>query len=122
MKTIAELNALRDEMQSQMGIRHDKEAHGRIVVAMGTCGIAAGAREVVGAFADALDENKLYDIALIQAGCMGICQYEPVAEVFLPNQEKVTYVRLTPDKARRIVAEHLAGGTPVAEYTISAAK
>ena len=122
MKTIAELNALRDQMQSQMGIRHDKEAHGRIVVAMGTCGIAAGAREAVGAFVDALEARQIYDIAVMQTGCMGICQYEPMAEVFLPNQEKVTYVHLTPDKARRIVEEHVAGGKPVAEYTIAAAK
>ena len=122
MKTIAELNALRDQMQSQMGIRHDKEAHGRIVVAMGTCGIAAGAREAVGAFADALEAHQIYDIAVMQTGCMGICQYEPMAEVFLPDQEKVTYVHLTPEKARRIVEEHVVGGKPVAEYTIAAAK
>lgn len=122
MKTIAELCALWDEMQSQMGIRHDKEARGRIVVAMGTCGIAAGAREVLGAFADALDQHKIYDIALMQTGCMGLCQYEPMAEIFLPDGDKVTYVNLTADKARRIVAEHLAAGKPVAEYTIAAAK
>lgn len=122
MKTIAELNALRDQMQSQMGIRHDKEAHGRIVVAMGTCGIAAGAREAVGAFVDALEAHQIYDIAVMQTGCMGICQYEPMAEVFLPDQEKVTYVHLTPEKARRIVEEHVVGGKPVAEYTIAAAK
>ena len=118
MKSLAELQALRDKMKNNMGIRNDDEA--RIVVGMATCGIAAGARPVLAAFTDEVSKRGLNDVAVGQTGCIGICQYEPVAEVFMPGQEKVTYVKMTEEKARRVVAEHIVNGNVVTEYTIGA--
>ncbi len=120
MKSLAELQALRDKMKNNMGIRNDDEAKARIVVGMATCGIAAGARPVLAAFTDEVSKRGLNDVAVGQTGCIGICQYEPVAEVFRPGQEKVTYVKMTEEKARRVVAEHIVNGNVVTEYTIGA--
>jgi len=120
MKSLAELQALRDKMKGNMGIRNDDEAKARIVVGMATCGIAAGARPVLAAFTDEVAKRGLNDVAVGQTGCIGICQYEPVAEVFMPGQEKVTYVKMTEEKARRVVAEHIVNGNVVTEYTIGA--
>ncbi len=120
MKSLAELQALRDKMKNNMGIRNDDEAKARIVVGMATCGIAAGARPVLAAFTDEVSKRGLNDVAVGQTGCIGICQYEPVAEVFMPGQEKVTYVKMTEEKARRVVAEHIVNGNVVTEYTIGA--
>ena len=120
MKSLAELQALRDKMKNNMGIRNDDEAKARIVVGMATCGIAAGARPVLAAFTDAVSKRGLNDVAVGQNGCIGICQYEPVAEVFMPGQEKVTDVKMTGERARRVVAEHIVNGNVVTEYTIGA--
>lgn len=120
MKSLAELQALRDKMKGSMGIRNDDEAGIRVVVGMATCGIAAGARPVLAAFTEEVSKRGLSGVAVGQTGCIGICQYEPVAEVFVPGKEKVTYVKLTEEKARRVVAEHLVNGNVVTEYTIGA--
>ena len=85
-----------------------------------TCGIAAGARPVLAAFTDEVARRGVSNVTIAQTGCIGICQYEPVVEVFEPGREKVTYVKMTPEKAARVVAEHLINGKPVAEYTIGA--
>ena len=92
----------------------------RVVVGMATCGIAAGARPVLAAFTDEVARRGVSNVTIAQTGCIGICQYEPVVEVFEPGREKVTYVKMTPEKAARVVAEHLINGKPVAEYTIGA--
>ena len=91
-----------------------------VVVGMATCGIAAGARPVLAAFTDEVARRGVSNVTIAQTGCIGICQYEPVVEVFEPGREKVTYVKMTPEKAARVVAEHLINGKPVAEYTIGA--
>ena len=120
MKSLAELQALRDKVKSNMGIRADDSGNTRVVVGMATCGIAAGARPVLAAFTDEVARRGVSNVTLAQTGCIGICQYEPVVEVFEPGREKVTYVKMTPEKAARVVAEHLINGKPVAEYTIGA--
>ena len=122
MKTLAELQALRDQMKDQMGIRHDAKDNIRVVVGMATCGIAAGARPVLHAFTEEVAKRGLKDVTVAQTGCIGICQYEPVVEVFAPGKDKVTYVKMTPEKVARVVSEHILGGVPVAEYTIGAAQ
>ena len=103
-----------------MGIRADDSGNTRVVVGMATCGIAAGARPVLAAFTDEVARRGVSNVTIAQTGCIGICQYEPVVEVFEPGREKVTYVKMTPEKAARVVAEHLINGKPVAEYTIGA--
>ena len=120
MKSLAELQALRDKVKSNMGIRADYSGNTRVVVGMATCGIAAGARPVLAAFTDEVARRGVSNVTIAQTGCIGICQYEPVVEVFEPGREKVTYVKMTPEKAARVVAEHLINGKPVAEYTIGA--
>ena len=120
MNSLAELQALRDKVKSNMGIRADDSGNTRVVVGMATCGIAAGARPVLAAFTDEVARRGVSNVTIAQTGCIGICQYEPVVEVFEPGREKVTYVKMTPEKAARVVAEHLINGKPVAEYTIGA--
>jgi NADP-reducing hydrogenase subunit HndB len=118
MKSFMELKALRDEMQGKIGIRNNTDAGVRVVVGMATCGIAAGARPVLAAFADEVGRRKLNHVAVGQTGCIGICQYEPVVEVYASGKEKVTYVKVTPEMVPAIVSQHLVNGNPVTEYTI----
>ena len=120
MKSLAELQALRDKVKSNMGIRADDSGNTRVVVGMATCGIAAGARPVLQAFTEEVAKKNLQNVTIAQTGCIGICQYEPVVEVFEPGKEKVTYVKMTPEKASQIVQKHLINGQVVQEYTIGA--
>lgn len=119
MKSLEELRALKNKMQNQIGIRDDGEAEMKIVVGMATCGIAAGARPVLAAFTDELAKRGLNHVAVSQTGCIGICQYEPVVEI-IEKGEKTTYVKMTPEKALRVVADHIVNGNVVTEYTIGA--
>ena len=121
MKSLAELTALRDKMQSKVIIR-EQDGGKRIVVGMATCVIAAGARPVLNAFVEEVNKAGIADVAVTQTGCIGICQYEPVVEVFEEGKEKVTYVKMTAEKAARVVEEHIKGGKVVEEYTIGAFK
>lgn len=118
MKTLAELQAIKDSLQSQIDLRNEAHAGTKVVVGMGTCGIAAGARPVVTAFSDTVQELKLHDVSVTLTGCFGICSQEPVVEVTTPKDGKVTYVKMTPEKAKRVVEEHLVKGNVVTEYTI----
>jgi len=122
MKSLAELAALREKMKSEVSMRHDATDDVRVLVGMATCGIAAGARPVLAAFVEEVNKRNLQNVMVTQTGCIGICKLEPVVEVVAPGQEKVTYVSVTPEKAARIVAEHLVNGKVVTEYTIGAAK
>lgn len=121
MKSLAELQALRDKMKNNMGIRADDSGNIRVVVGMATCGIAAGARPVLQAFTDEVAKRKLQNVTVAQTGCIGICQYEPVVEITEPGKEKVTYVKMTAEKAVQVVANHLVNGNVMQEYTIGAA-
>ncbi len=118
MKTIAELQAIRDKARASMAIREDQENAVRIVVGMATCGIAAGARPVMNAFVEEVAKRHLENVSVVQTGCIGMCQFEPIVEVLVPGKEKVTYGKVTPEKVARIVADHVVNGNPVAEYTI----
>ena len=121
MKSLADLEAIRQRTLDKVNLRREHEGT-RIVVGMATCGIAAGARPVLNAFTEEVARRELSGVTVTQTGCIGICQYEPVVEVFAPGKEKVTYVKMTPEKVARVVGEHIVGGTPVAEYTIGAAQ
>ena len=118
MKSLEELDAIRDKMKHVANTRRAAHAARRVAVAMSTCGIGAGARDVLNAFTEAVAAAEgLEDVMVTQTGCIGLCPQEPVAQVILDGQT-TTYVSLTPDKARRIVKEHLQGGKPVDEYAI----
>lgn len=118
MKSLAELKAIRDKTRASVTLRENAEAGTRVMVGMATCGIAAGARPVLNAFTEEVARRDLHGVLVTQTGCIGICQYEPVVEITCPGQEKVTYVKMTPEKVARVVSEHLVGGHPVTEYTI----
>ena len=121
MKSLAELAAIRERMQNKVVIR-EGGANTRVVVGMATCGIAAGARPVLNAFVEGVAKADLSEkVTVSQTGCIGICQYEPVVEVYEEGKEKVTYVKLDAAKAAEIVEKHLKGGKIVEEYTIGAA-
>ena len=121
MKSLAELQAIRDRAKANVALRQENPNAARVLVGMATCGIAAGARPVLNAFTEEIAKRGLQDdIVVTQTGCIGICQYEPVVEVEIPGQEKVTYVKMTPEKVARIVNDHLVNKNVVTEYTIGA--
>lgn len=119
MKTLNELKSIRDKMKGQMGIRFEHETRTKVVVGMATCGIASGARPVLVALSDAVQSKNLTNISVTQSGCIGLCQYEPIIEVMEPGKEKVTYVKMTPEKALEVVNQHLIHGQVVTKYTIN---
>lgn len=119
MKSLEELKKLREESVKNMEMRNtDKEI--RVVVGMATCGIAAGARPVLTSFVEEVAKRNLKNVEVVQTGCIGMCTYEPIVEIFAPDKEKVTYVHVDAEKARRIVAEHIVNGNVVKEYTVGA--
>ena len=118
MKSLAELQAIRDKARENITLRNGQHEGIRVVVGMATCGIAAGARPVLNAFVEETAKRHLDNVAVTQTGCIGMCQFEPIVEVLVPGKEKVTYGKVTPDKVARIVTDHLVSGNPVAEYTI----
>ena len=122
MKSLEELKAIREKMQGQVGFRSEKEDGTRIVVGMATCGIASGARPVLNELVKQVNDRKLSDVAVTQTGCIGLCQYEPIVEVFKPGEEKVTYVKMTADKAVEVLEKHVLGGTVVEDYTLNKIK
>ncbi len=119
MKSLAELQAIKDKMKDKVVIREGTSST-RVVVGMATCGIAAGARPVLNAFVEAVnDEGLAQTVSVSQTGCVGLCQYEPIVEVYEAGKEKTTYVKMTADKAKEVVIKHLKGGKVVSEYTIA---
>ena len=120
MKSLAELQAIKEKMKDKVVLREGTNAT-RVVVGMATCGIAAGARPVLAAFVEEVNALGLMDtVTVSQTGCIGLCQYEPIVEIFEAGKEKVTYVKVDADKAKRIANEHLKGGKVVTEFTIGA--
>ncbi|MCL2029941.1 MAG: (2Fe-2S) ferredoxin domain-containing protein [Oscillospiraceae bacterium] len=123
MKSLEELKAIREKTLAGIQLRKEDGADNvRVVVGMATCGIAAGARPVLGAFVDEIGKRGLSHVSVTQTGCIGVCRLEPVVEVYVPGEEKVTYVKMTPEMVQRIVAEHLVNQQIVSEYTIGAAE
>ncbi len=122
MKTLEELCAIRDRMKSKVALREETNET-RIVVGMATCGIAAGARPVLAAFVEEVENaNLVGSVSVTQTGCIGMCRYEPIVEVLKQGEEKVTYIKMTSEKAREVMEKHIKGGKPVLEYTIGNAK
>jgi NADP-reducing hydrogenase subunit HndB len=121
MKSLEELLAIKQKAQAQIAARDADGNDGtRVVVGMATCGIAAGARPVLKALTEEIAKRDIKHVSVTQTGCIGMCQYEPIIEVFEPGKEKVTYVKMTAEKAAKVVTEHLVNGNPVIEYTVGA--
>lgn len=122
MKSLEELKAIREKMQVQMNLRQDDPDAIRVVVGMATCGIAAGAKPVLNAFLEQVQAHNLKNVTVSQTGCIGVCRLEPIVEVYVPGEEKTTYVKMKPEMVSKIVQEHLANRKVVTEYTIGAAE
>ena len=122
MKSLEELRAIREKMKRQMDLRGPNEDNIRVVVGMATCGIAAGARPVMAAFFVDVEKRGLTNVTVSQTGCIGVCRLEPIVEVFVPGEEKVTYVKMKPDMVPAIVEQHLVNHNVVTDYTIGAAE
>lgn len=123
MKSLAELEAIKNKIKNQVEIRKDSDDDAvRIVVGMATCGIAAGARPVLSALVDEVNKRGLSNVTVAQTGCIGMCRLEPIVEVMAPGKEKVTYVKMTEEKAKKVIADHVVNGNVVSEYTIGAAQ
>lgn len=119
MKSLEELARIREQTKAKIALR-EKEGAVRVVVGMATCGIAAGARPVLSTFVEEVNGSGIGDkVSVEQTGCIGICQYEPVVEIMEAGKDKVTYIQMTPEKAKRVVEEHIKGGKVVAEFTLA---
>ena len=119
MKSLEELKKLREQAQANLELRKQKDGY-RVIVGMATCGIAAGARPVLAKFVEEVASRKLDSVTVTQVGCIGECALEPIVEVIDKDGNKVTYVKMDPDKAIRVVTEHIVNGNVVTEYTIGA--
>ncbi len=120
MKSIADIQAIKDKMQSEIILRdnaNDQET--RIVVGMATCGISAGARPVYNTLVDEVSKRQLKGVKVTRSGCLGMCKLEPIVEVFVPGQEKVTYIHVDAEKAKSIVANHIVNGNVCTDYLIT---
>lgn len=122
MKSLEELNAIKDKMKNQVNMRDGKADKIRIVVGMATCGIAAGARPVMTALMEEISKRNLSNVVVLQTGCIGMCKLEPIVDVFFPGEEKITYINVTPEKALKIVNNHIVNKNIVNEYTIGSAE
>ena len=118
MKSLEELKAIRERMQGQVGLRGSDADNTRVVVGMATCGIASGARPVLNALVNEVQARKLDNVTVTQTGCIGLCQYEPIVEVYEPGKEKITYVKVNEEKALEILEQHLVQGRVVDKYLL----
>lgn len=116
MKTIEDLKRMREQFQSATKLRH---AGGiQVIVGMGTCGIAAGAREVMSAILDEIAKRKLQDVTVRQTGCIGMCEKEVLVDVVRPGEPRITYGNVTPASVQRIIADHVVNGRIVEEMVV----
>ena len=119
MKSLEELMAIKQKMQDKVAVRNAENDNVRVVVGMATCGVAAGARPVLNAFVEGVNEAGLATkVSVTQTGCIGLCQYEPIVEIYEKDKDKVTYIKMTAEKAKEVVEKHLKGGKVISEYTI----
>ncbi len=116
--SIEDLKRIRDEGRHVLTLRSG-EARARVTVHMGTCGIAAGARDVMGALLKAIEERKVADVIVTTSGCAGLCSREPMATVALAGQPPVKYTDLTPDRIIRILQEHVLDGKIVTDFALA---
>ena len=118
IKSLDELKKIREQAKDMINLRVDNESKTRVVVGLGTCGIAAGARPVMLAILDELKKRNIDNVVVTETGCIGLCQYEPIFDVIKPDQPKVTYVNMNPEKAREVVVKHIINNQVVDEFVV----
>ncbi len=118
MKSIADIKAIRDKKRAEMVIRDnsDSSTEKRIVIGMSTCGIEAGALNVFNAFVDEISTREIKGTRITRSGSLNMGDLNPVVEVIVPGENKVTYVNVDEAKAKKIVVEHIVGGNVIKEY------
>ena len=116
MKSLADLHALRDKLKADIKLRQSSGT--KIIVGMGTCGIAAGAREVMSAILQELNKRHLFDVQVQQTGCIGMCENEVLVDVVRPGEARITYGKVTPEDIPKIIAEHVVNGHIVEELVV----
>ena len=121
MKSLAELEQIRNKMAAKINVRSETDGDIRIVVGMATCGIAAGARPVLADMMEEIEKRGLTNAYVTQTGCVGMCKYEPIVEVYDADGTKTTYIKMDAAKAVRVINEHVVNGNVVSEFTIGAA-
>lgn len=119
MKSLADLDAIRTKAKNDMAARNEAGAR-RIVVGMATCGIAAGARPVMSTLVEELRVRLINDVAVTMTGCIGVCRFEPIIEVYEANGDKTTYVKMDSTKAKRVISEHIVNGQVCQDLMIGA--
>jgi len=117
MKSLEELRRIKERALQRRKLS-GKGSRARVVVAMGTCGIAAGARDTMSAILTELQQRDIADVVVTQTGCPGLCEYEPIVQVQIGEQEKVTYGNVCPDRVAVLVQEHIVGGSPVEKWQL----
>ncbi len=116
IKSIEDLKRIKEEAQKNVALREGKAKY-KITVHMGTCGIAAGARQIMSAILDEIGKRGLKDVIVTQAGCIGLCDREPLISIE-DGSQKVFYGNLTPERARQVVVSHLVNGQIVGEWVV----
>jgi len=117
-----QLEQIKEKTLKDSNMDNGRKSGIRIVVGMSTCGIAAGAGAVLEAIREEITQRDIHDVTVVQTGCIGVCRLEPIVEVYVPGQEKVTYVSMNKEKAVHVVAEHIVNGDIVSKYTVGAAE
>lgn len=118
IKSLEELEKIREQAKDLISLRKDNETKTRVVVGMGTCGIAAGARQTMLAILDELKKRNIDNVIVTETGCIGLCKYEPLVDIIKPNQPKVTYVNIDAEKARQIVVKHIINNQIIDDWVI----
>jgi (2Fe-2S) ferredoxin len=120
MPTVKSLDDLKKLREEALEKRRVKTASGQaqVIVGMGTCGIAAGARDTMKAILEYIEKENVSGVVVTQTGCIGMCEKEPIVQVIIGEQPKVTYGKVNPETARRIMKDHVAGGSPVADHVV----
>jgi NADP-reducing hydrogenase subunit HndB len=117
IKSLEELRKIKDQAKSETSARH--ESGTQVIVGMGTCGIAAGARAVMTAILDEIAKRGLRDVSVMQTGCIGMCQREPLVDIVRPGEARVTYGNVSPADVPTIISEHLVNGRIVNDLVVA---
>ena len=117
IKSLEDLRKIKAESQKNTEARKNNDT--QIIIGMGTCGIAAGAREVMAAVLEELAKRNLHDVAVLQTGCIGMCQKEPLLDIVRPGEDRVTYGPVKPQDVSLIIAEHLVNGNVVEDLVVA---
>jgi len=118
IKSLEDLKKLREQALEKREVKK-AEGHAQVIVGMGTCGIAAGARDAMKAILDTIEKDGISGIIVTQTGCIGLCEKEPIVQVVVGDQPKVVYGKVTPDVAQRIMREHVCGGNVIKNNVIT---